>query len=191
MTVEEVFSKIAEHMINGMMFHEQMANYYDFLGLQGYKRCHEYHYLDETIAYRKICRYYINHYSKLIAEPSFNNVSAIPENWYSHIREDVDTNTKRSAVQSGIEKWVIWERETKRLYEDMYKELIGLGEVAGAMKVQELVCDVDHELKKAERYWLNKQAVDYNISDIIAEQKSEHKKYKRKMEKLGRELCLI
>ena len=183
MTVEEVFSKIAEHMVNGMMFHEQMANYYDFLGLQGYKRCHEYHYLSETCAYRGICRYYINHYNKLIPEMRFDNVSVIPTNWYSHVRGDVDTNTKRKSVQSGLEKWVNWEKETKELYEQMYNELLDNNEVAGAMKIKELICDVDNELKKAERYSLNKKATDYNISDIISEQKSKHRKYKKKMEK--------
>lgn len=59
MTVEEIFSKISAHMIEGMMFHEQMCNYYDFLGLHGYKRCHEYHYLCETIEHRKLERFYI------------------------------------------------------------------------------------------------------------------------------------
>ena len=48
MTVEEIFSKISQRMIGGLMFHEQMSNYYDFLNLRGYKKCHEYHYLEET-----------------------------------------------------------------------------------------------------------------------------------------------
>ena len=40
MTVDEIFSKLSGHMIKGLMIHDQMSDYYDFLSLRGYKRCH-------------------------------------------------------------------------------------------------------------------------------------------------------
>ena len=64
----------------------------------------------------------------------------------------------------------------------MYKELLDMDEVAAAMKVQELICDVDCELKKAERYQLNKEAIGYDIVAIVEEQKCKHDKYKKKLE---------
>ena len=176
-------------MIKGMMIHEQLANYYDFLGLQGYKRCHEYHFLQETCAYRGVCRYFINHHDMLIPDEKIENPEIIPASWYDHIRGDVDTSTKKNAVKSGLTKWVTWERETKKLYESMYNELVNMGEVASACKIKELICDVDCELKKAERYWLNKEATGYDMSLIISEQKSKHDKYRKKMKKMGVHIC--
>ena len=176
-------------MIKGMMIHENLANYYDFLGLGGYKRCHEYHFLLETCEYRSLQRYFINHYSMLIPDIRIDTPDVIPESWFNHVREDVDVNTKRSAVKSGLEMWRDWEKETKRLYEDMYKELMSLGEVSACNKVNELICGVDKELKKVERYVLNKQAIDYNMSSIISEQMRKHDKYEKKMKKLGVHLC--
>ena len=35
MTVEEIYAELSAHMIKGIMMHEQLANYYDFLGLEG------------------------------------------------------------------------------------------------------------------------------------------------------------
>ena len=183
MKIEEIYSKINEHMINGLMLHDQMANYYDFLGLEGYKRCHEYHYLHENMNYRALNRYFINHHNMLIPEAKFENDNAIPASWYDHKREDVDTTTKKNAVRSGLEKWVEWERDTKHLYEQMYKEAMEIGEVASAMKIKCLVKDVDKELKHAERYLISKEAINYDMPTIIQEQKSKHDKYKRKMEK--------
>lgn len=183
MELEEIYAEISTHMIKGMMFHEQMANYYDFLGLEGYKRCHEYHYLEESCAHRGLNRYFINHHNKLIPEVEFEAPDVIPTNWYSHVRQDVDINTKRNAIKNGLVKWVEWERKTKKLYEKMYKELITIDEVASAIKIKELICDVDQELKEAERYHLNKEAINYDLSDIIAEQKSKHDKYKKEMKK--------
>lgn len=189
MTVEEIYGEIGAHMIKGMMLHEQLANYYDFLGLKGYKRCHEYHYLQETCAYRGVCRYFINHHSKLIPYKEVEDPKIIPSNWYNYSRQDVDASTKRNGVRTGLTSWVNWERETKILYEQMYKELINIDEVASAMKIKELLCDVDHELKMAERYWLDKEAVGYDMSVIIEEQSRKHDKYARKMRKLGVDIC--
>ena len=190
MTVSEIFSEISAHMIKGLMVHTQLADYYDFLGLEGYKRCHEYHALKETCSYRGINRYFINHYDKLIPEQRIEDPAIIPESWFSHVRQDVDNNTKRNAVKSALDKWVNWEKETKELYENMYQELMEIGEVAGAFKIKELICDVDMELKKAQRYQLNKMMTDYNLADIVAEQKSKHSKYKKKLVKeIGVHIC--
>lgn len=176
-------------MIKGIMLHEQMANYYDFLGLQGYKRCHEYHYLKESCAYRGICRYFLNHHNRLIPNVSVEDPKVIPESWYKYTRQDVDISTKKSAVKNGISMWVDWERETKKFYEQMWKELMDIEEVASAFKIKELICDVDCELKKAERYQLDKKAVDYDMLTIIEEQKHKHKEYKSKEEKIGIYIC--
>lgn len=46
MTCEEIFSKIANTYVNGIMFHTDMVQYFDFLNLHGYKRLHEYSTLD-------------------------------------------------------------------------------------------------------------------------------------------------
>lgn len=183
MTIKEIYSEIAEHMIKGMMIHEQMANYYDFLGLKGYKRCHEYHFLKETCAYRGICRYFINHHNMLIPEVQFESPEVIPESWYNHERHDVDAGTKKGAVKTGLTKWLEWETDTKRLYERMYKEAMEIGEVASAMKIKCLVKDADCELKSVERYYLNKEAIGYDLGAIIAEQNRKHHKYQGKMEK--------
>lgn len=126
MTVEEVFKKIGTRLVQGMMIHDEFANYYDFLALKGYVMCHEYHYKKESCYYRKINHYFITHYGKLIPKEKIDGKDIIPASWFNHKREDVDSNLKRESVKMGIETWVAWETETKKLYEDMYKELISL-----------------------------------------------------------------
>lgn len=37
MQVIDAFAKVSDHMIEGMMMHEQMADYHNFLGLEGFK----------------------------------------------------------------------------------------------------------------------------------------------------------
>lgn len=181
MTVEEIFKGLIAHQLKGVMIHEEFADYYAFLGLNGYKRCHEYHFMRELCAYRKLCKYYISHYNRLLPHVEIENPEVIPDNWHNYTREDVEPSTKKNAVKSGLVKWVEWERETKKLYEKAYKELLELGEIATTCIVKEIIVDVDCELKKAEGYLLNKYTLGFDLSDIISEQKPKHDSYKRKI----------
>lgn len=179
MTVEQIFSALASHMIKGMMVHDQMVSYYRFLGLDGYAACHEYHFLEETHGYMKLNKYYTHHFSKIVQQVKIENPNLIPTEWIGHTREDVDTQTKRKAVKLGLETWITWEKDTKALYQNMYKQLMNINEAAAALFISQYVCDVDCQLKKAQQYYLDKKAIDFSISDIISQQKNKKHKYEK------------
>ena len=185
MTAQEIFSGLSQHMIKGIMTHEQFANYYDFLGLEGYRKCHEYHYLCETAQHRKLNRYYASRYNKLIEEKRVDDPNIIPSSWFKYTRQDVDPTTKSNAVKSGLEAWEKWETDTKALYERMYVEAFGLGEIACAEFIKGLICDVDCELKEVQKYRLDKITTQYSVADIVHEQKEKHEKYKCKIKCIG------
>lgn len=184
MTVEQIFSKISAHMLQGLMFHEQTANYYDFLGLKGYKRMHEYHYFEESVAFRKLNRYFINNHCKLIEESEIEDPKVIPRNWYNYKRDDVDPNTKRNSIKTSMEAWKVWEAETLELYEKSYKELISIDEVATALFIKDLIYDVEHELKYVKRKILDLDTIEYDFSVIIPCQEELHELYRRKTREL-------
>lgn len=152
------------------MIHSDYADYYYFLNLCKYGDMHNKHYVSESLAHRNLQKWYIQHYNKLLPPAKYDYSPVIPQSWYKYERTDVDTNTIRTSVKNGLTSWVEWERETKTLYEQMYKELMSLGDIVGAMFVKNLICDVTDELCTAEDYHLRKKATDYSISDIIAEQ---------------------
>lgn len=181
MSIDTIFGELAAHMVEGMMFHDELAQYYDFLNLGGYKRCHEYHFFEETIGYRKLCRYYENHYNKLVDSRRVQEQEGvIPDNWYGVRRQEVDAATKRTAVRDAVGRWVSWETGTKKLYEQKYVELISLGEVAAAEFVKDYINDVSDELKYAERKQLALSAMGYDMIMIVSEQPEIHDHYKIK-----------
>ena len=184
MTVEEIFSKLSAHIIKGMMAHDQLASYYQFLGLDGCKQCHEYHFLAETLSYRKIQKYYICKYNKLIPEEKIDDPDIIPDNWYKHLRQDVDAATKRSGVKSALTIWHDWEVETHNLYKTLYKELETLEEYSSADMVRCLMRSVEDEIKDVEKKKLRLADVDYSLNYIIKCQSHLHDKYKKKKKKL-------
>jgi len=49
----------------------------------------------------------------------------------------------------------------------MYKELFELGEIAAANKINCFICDVDEELKHAEKKFIKLETLGYDIGTIV------------------------
>lgn len=189
MTVDEIFRDLAKHSLDGVMVHEEMSTYYRFLNFKGYSRMHEYHMAKEYCGYKKLCRYYMSRYHRIIPKHVPEQQNVIPDTWYNYKQIDVDANTKRKAVKSGLEKWVLWEQETKDFYQKMHHELCEIGETAAAMFLADYIREVDHELSKAESYHITKNTNDYSLAMIEEEQKKKHHDYKEKISCVGKMLC--
>ena len=184
MTVEEIFSDLSKHMIEGLMAHSQLSDYFGFLGLEGYQIAHKYHYFEENNNYRRLSEYYLSHYNKIIPEKKTDNPALIPESWYQYTRQDVNASTRKSSIQAGFEKWIEWEKSTKELYGKYCYELISLKEIAAAEELKYYLMDVNKELSNAQQKYLILVADNYNISDILDEQKELSKTYKEKLKKI-------
>ncbi len=187
MTLEEISSLIAQRLLQGSMNHQQFSNYYNFLGLEGYKLAHTYHFYEQMFNYQDFVTYFTEHYNKLIPKfgiESFSSISIVPNNWYEYKREDVDINTRRSAVKTGLERYVYWERDTKKFFEDMYMQATGIGEVGLALKIQQCIECVDKEIKHAEKQLLEIKSTDYDLPTIISKQDFLIKKYTKKIKEL-------
>lgn len=180
-SVEAVFSEINARMIAALMFHDQMSDYFDFLGMKGYKKLHEYQYFSESMERKKINQYYINHHNKLIPNTYSGQVAVIPENWQTANRISVGKSTKQKGIEDGFNQYHDWEAETKSLYEHYSSQLREMGAVADAIMVEKLVKDVDNELKKLERIVVDLISSGYDMVYITESQQRIHDKYKAKM----------
>lgn len=184
MEVGEIFNKISTHMYEGIMLHNYMIQAYDFLGLYGYSKCHMYHYYEENKNYRQLVHYYTTHYFKIIQMNEIIYPDIIPENWYKYSAQAVDIGTKRNAIKELMTKWISWEKDTKKIYEEMCFELTNLREIAAAIKIQKLIIDVDKELSKAQKDLLNLEAIGYDLTLIVDWQDDLKKQYKGKIKAL-------
>lgn len=184
-TAEEIFSEIKRRQIAALMFHEQMADYFDFLSLHGYKRLHEYQYFAESAEFRHISRYYINHHGKLLPEGFEGEINPIPAAWLTANRMAVGKSTKQKAVEDGFNMYREWESGAKAAYERYAARLRELGHEADAIFVGCLVKDVDHELKCLDRIILDLISAGYDMVYIVESQKEIHDKYKRKIEEIS------
>lgn len=163
MEVNEIFATLKTHMLEGMVFHDEMATYFDFLGLCKYRDMHRHHYYEETEGYCRLCEYYMHHFNKLIPHSIMERQEVIPNAWEMYTRQEVDTGTKRNAVRSAMQKWVEWETETKDLLEEMCGELLNNGEIAAEKFLSYYVKDVDDELADAIDLHIKLETIGYDL----------------------------
>lgn len=181
----EVFSVIDARQIVALMFHDQMADYFNFLGLDGFKCMHEYHHLDESICRRKTKRYFIKHHNKLIEEAKVYDPNVIPSEWLKYSQFDVTPQVRIQAVQSGFKRYSEWEEETLDFYQRCATLLFELGNIADYNYVNELIDDVNDELAELHKLWLQLKAMNYDTSYTESIQEDLHTKYKREMRELS------
>lgn len=181
MTVGEIFIKLATHMLEGTMFHDELTKAYDFLGLWGHSMCQTYHYIEEQSGYRKLLHYYASHYFKLLQLEDITKPKLIPDIWYKYTTQAVDAGTKKSAIKELMNKWIEWEHSTKTLYQQMRNELAALNEIDAAIEIDSYIKDVSKELCQAEKELLNLEAINYDMTVIIPQQEVLYHKYKKKL----------
>ena len=184
MTVDEIFNKLAAHLEKGLIIHNQIADGFGFLNLIGYQKCHEYHYFEESKNYRAFNAFYLVNYYKMIKYEPTDNPQIVPQNWYKYSKTDVDVSTKKNGIRELLKKWVDWEKETQDLLAACYKELYGINELAAAFYLQELIAEVSDELRGAQEKFINLEAMNYDLSQIVSEQEQLYEKYNEKIKHL-------
>lgn len=189
MTSEDIFMAIHNHQITALMFHTQMADLFDFLGLMGFKRMHEYQYFSESAEHRGLCRYYINHHNKLLVGGHPQGPEVIPPEWGQYTRFDVTPQVRKQAVEKAFKEYQEWESNTKKLYSKYSIALMNLGCVADSNKICDLVSDVDMELKHLDRLFLKLKAMSFDAVGIMEMQEELHEYYREKTKSIGIDLC--
>ena len=181
MTVDEIFNKIFAHMLSGVQFHDDMTQAYDYLNIEGLARCHAYHAYEEKEGYLHLHHYFLTHYSKLLQIENLQEHKIIPESWYKYSTYVVDNTTKRNAIKDLMEKWIKWEQDTKKLYQEMRRALIEIDEVAAALHIDSYILDVDEELVDAQKKLIRLETINYDLVEITNWQEHLYKKYTKKL----------
>lgn len=168
-------------MREGVMYHEEFARAYNFLGLWGFSKCQVSHCKEEKENYQCLLYYYATHYFKLIQEEEIKKPEIIPTAWYKYTAQAVDTQTKRQSVKDLMTKWINWEKETKKFYQEMRQELMSINEHAAATYLDRFIEDVTKELSHAEKKLLKFESINYDIIILYEISEEMDKKYTKKL----------
>lgn len=185
MNLTDIYSKLSSHLIKGLMVHSQLSSYYAFLGLNGYSKFHQHQYLEESANYANLLQYYTKHHNMLIQDSQVSDPEIIPLDWKDKLRTDISPKDLPRLASYAQNRWVLWERRTKELLQQSYKDLISIGEIASAEFVFKYIEDVDEELAYAESEMLLLESTGYDMSYIADIQNDLFEKYSKKKVKVG------
>lgn len=179
---EEVYMALDEQMCRGICFHEQLADYFCFLGLQGFKRMLEYQYMKECADKRKLHKRYIDMHHKIIPVQQVQSPVFIPKDWSRYTTKDIDDSVVPKFVRSALNAYADWEEKAKAVYEEQCEMLMKMNMVSDYEYIKTLVGDVEKELKKIHRMIERLNGTGYDVNMIHGMQDKYHEKYKKKYE---------
>lgn len=179
---EEVYMALDEQMCRGICFHEQLADYFCFLGLQGFKRMLEYQYMKECADKRKLHKRYIDMHHKIIPVQQVQSPVFIPKDWSRYTTKDIDDSVVPKFVRSALSAYIDWEEKAKAVYEEQCEMLMKMNMISDYEYVKTLVGDVEKELKKIHRMVEKLNGTGYDVNMIHGMQDKYHEKYKKKYE---------
>lgn len=177
-----IYRQLDDRMHEAICFHSQLADYFCFLGLQGFKRMAEYQYMKECAALRKMHRRYIDMHHMILPMSECDTPDIIPGDWHRYTTHDIDDTVIPKFVRMALKQYYEWEHETKELYQELSRKLMDLGLVADHEYIKELLVDVEKECKKAMHLYESLNGTGYDVNAIHQMQDKYHEKYKKKYE---------
>lgn len=187
MDTVEIFNAIAAHMIKGVEMHNNLIDLFSFLSLKGYAEQQIYQYYSENYNLLQLKQYYISHYYTLPHPEKLEAIEVIPASWLKYARADVDSTTKRQAINKSLNIWLTWEKETKLFLENHYAQLLENKDSAAASFVLQFIEDVTEEIQEVYDKIIELESINYDMIEIVKEQEAYYNQYHKKLKKVMRQ----
>ena len=145
----DVFKDVIRNMVEGTMFHNQMIQYFEYLGLSGFAELQKIRFEDENDEMVKLQRYIVEVYGVVVGDINPDSRSYIPQEWSENLRESLENSQVWEYVKFGIETWKDWESKSRDLYGKRYFELSDLRDAGGSERIMEVVKETEREMRFA------------------------------------------
>lgn len=176
MTVHEIYTALANRMVGAMMIHSQLVQIFAFVDLLPDMRKQESQLQEETHGYSELNKYFIQHHHNVLVADNPPQVDILNLPILKNASNELSSEDKSRLIQYGLNEWINWERKSKILYEDSYRNLVEISEVASADFISRFIRDVDLELKEAEKLYRVREAVNWDLGTIYDKQARQGKR---------------
>lgn len=177
-TCIELLQIVIKRKLLGVMIHDDMQNYFDFLDTHGFKREQEIRTFDEMAEFKGLCRYLINNHDKM-PDKDVESIDIAPLDIKKYTsRMSVPVDMKKQMLKKLFETWLEWEKETSELFEEITTLLAKTNHNVDAVKVRELLKGSRNEIKYVERRLIEYNNVEWDLHHIYCIQDEIHEKMK-------------
>lgn len=170
MTLHEIYSALGNRMVGAMMIHSQLVQIFAFVDLLPDMRKQENQLQEETHGLSELCKYYIQHHHNILVADNPPQIDILNLGLLKKSSNELTSEDKAYLIKYAMKEWIDWERDSKVLYEDSYRNLTDISEVASAEFVMRFIRDVDYELKEAERIFRVREGINWDLPAIYDKQ---------------------
>lgn len=153
-------TKIGERLLAGVMFHTEVADLFQFLGLNGFYKWQK-HQMCEELEHLYCFKSHVikYHHMLLNLQNAEQPEKLISSDWYNKSALDATQTDITNTLITTFDKCVSWEKDTKNL---LYTELAEIESVQDKKEVKELIEDVEYELAMIESLRQKLQVTGFN-----------------------------
>lgn len=158
MTCKEAMLKIIKRQTEGLMYHDEMTDYYTFLHLGILKDLHQKQTKDELKSLRQAKCLFISAFG-MLPFYSATDPRVIPMEWLNKSNIEIDDSSLKLLIQTSLAGYLTWEEETCEIYKASAKEFkenmnFPLYREACKMieEVQEEICKINEMILDAALY---------------------------------------
>lgn len=166
MTAHEIFTQLSDRMVGAMMIHTQLTELFTFLDLATDAKRQKKQLHEETDGLLELEKYFAQHHQMLITAENPPQVNILNLVMLKGENSTLNPDDRIYLIQYGMKEWIKWEKQSKIMYEDAYRNLMEISEVAAAEFVMRYVKDVDKELRDAEFLYRTRDAIDWDLPTI-------------------------
>lgn len=161
--IKEIMKKVYDHQMDGIIFHFQMIDMYDFLHLKGFKKWQECMVKEEMEATADTQHHFIKRHHVLLTpyQKVYEN-NIIPMSWYEQSSMDVSKEDIIKETKRSLHEYLKWEKETLEMLMHVSKELIEHEAYNEYMDIREMSDHVAGEIHYIECLMIELESVGYD-----------------------------
>lgn len=152
------------------MTHTQLTELFNFIDLETDAKRQKNQLHEETDGLLKLEKYAAQHHHILITSNDPPQVDILNLSMLKQPNDKLSPDDKVYLIQYAMKEWIEWEKESKIIYEDAYRSLVEISEIAAADFVLRYVRNVDKELRDAELLYRVRDAIDWDLPTIYDNQ---------------------
>lgn len=173
----ELLNDINNNYHIAVAVHRELADLFWFVYMPGYAMWHEYQHLDESMTQRRVRRYMTETYHMFVPERLSESANITEPLLSDKNRKHLKTEESWKIIKEAFQIYCEWEEMTLKEYQRIAKELFNNGEISAFNFVGEIIKDVKAELVYLTDKTIELNAMDWDMTQIVAEQPDYFERY--------------
>lgn len=165
-------------MLDGVMFHGEQADVFEFLNYKGFSEMHKHQTFEEYKEFRNMRDFLISVNNSIEKIPYSDRKNTIPEIFYSSTKLQVTPQERKKYTKESFDRYVDWENTAIVRYKKIYSQLIESDDFVVAEKVKKIIKNTSKEIMNLHTLYIELENTEYGAHHLERIQPEIFSRYK-------------